>query len=229
MPAWIWERQLQAFGRHYHVAALDPRGQGRSDVPPTGYEPVRRGQDIAEAIAHLEPVPLTIVAWSLGVLDTLAYVHTHGDSRIAGLVLVDNSVGEEPAPAPTPHRTWRGPPLSYAAGMRLFVHGLFQQPQSAGWLDRLTQASLVLPESANHALRSYPMPRTYWREAIYSTTRPVLYMVRPRWEAQAENLVRNRPDTEAVLFANAGHALFVDEPARFDSLLDTFLRSRVWP
>ena len=38
------------------------------------------------------------MGWSLGVLDSLAYVSAHGDDRLAGLVLVDNSVGEEPAP-----------------------------------------------------------------------------------------------------------------------------------
>ena len=37
------------------------------------------GQDIAELIAHLTPVPVVLVGWSLGVLDTLAYVHSHGD------------------------------------------------------------------------------------------------------------------------------------------------------
>ena len=51
-------------------------------------------------------MPVVVVGWSLGVLDTLAYVHTHGDALIAGLVLVDNSVGEEPAPVPVP------PPLA---------------------------------------------------------------------------------------------------------------------
>ena len=48
------------------------------------------------------PAPVLIVGWSLGVLDTLAYVHRHGDARLAGLVLVDNSVGEEPPPRPHP-------------------------------------------------------------------------------------------------------------------------------
>ena len=34
----------------------------------------RRSQDIAELIANLAPVPVLLVGWSLGVLDTLAYV-----------------------------------------------------------------------------------------------------------------------------------------------------------
>jgi microsomal epoxide hydrolase len=229
LPGWIWERQLQAFGRHAHVVALDPRGQGQSDVPTTGYEPFRRSQDIAEAIAHLEPVPVTIVAWSLGVLDTLAYLHTHGDDLVAGLVLVDNSVGEAPPPTPLPYQPGRARQPPYASAMRLFVHGLFRTQQSPAWLDRLSRASLSLPEAADHALRAYPLPRSYWREAVYATSRPLLYLVRPRWAEQAENLARNRPGTEIAIFTNAGHALFVDEPKRFDTLVEEFLRRRVWP
>jgi non-heme chloroperoxidase len=64
MPAWIWQPQLQAFARRYHVVAFDPRGQGESDAPAHGYEPNRRGQDIAELVAHLEPVPVVLVGWS---------------------------------------------------------------------------------------------------------------------------------------------------------------------
>src|ERR1700722_8212804 len=102
MPAGIWGPQIQVFARHYHVVAFDPRGQGDSDAPPSGYEPGRRGQDIAELISNLAPVPALLVGWSLGVLDTLAFVRSHGDLEVAGLVLVDNSVGEEPPPPPTP-------------------------------------------------------------------------------------------------------------------------------
>src|SRR6185312_8142002 len=80
MPAWIWGPQLSAFSRSYHVIAFDPRGQGESDVPEWGYEPFRRGQDIADLIAALgNKGPVLLAGWSLGVLDTLAYVHTHGD------------------------------------------------------------------------------------------------------------------------------------------------------
>jgi non-heme chloroperoxidase len=229
MPAWIWAAQLQAFSANYHVVAFDPRGQGESDVPPTGYQPARRARDIAEAIAELEPVPVVIVAWSLGVLDTLAYVHSHGDEKLAGLVLVDNSVGEEPAPAPLPPPPRRLHPLDHVEAVRAFVRGMFAHPPGAGYLARLTQASLHTPEAVARALRSYDLPRSYWRDAVYGTDRPLLYLVRPRWAAQAENLARNRPDTESAVFSNVGHALFVDEPARFNQLLASFLRRRVWP
>jgi microsomal epoxide hydrolase len=229
MPAWIWAPQIAAFSRDYHVVAFDPRGQGDSDVPDTGYTPGRRGQDIADLITHLEPVPVVVVGWSLGVLDTLAYVHTNGDTLIAGLVLVDNSVGEEPPPMPVPPPAHPRPVPSHEVAMRRFVQGMFHRPQNPTYLDRLTEATLHTPEFASRALLSYPVPRTYWREAIYSTSKPVLYVVRPSFEAQAQNLQARRPNTETALFADAGHALFVDDAARFNALLGSFIRRRVWP
>jgi non-heme chloroperoxidase len=228
MPAWIWGPQIQVFARRYHVVAFDPRGQGDSDVPSSGYEPRRRGQDIAELVADLEPVPVVLVGWSLGVLDTLAYVRAHGDVKVAGLVLVDNSVGEEPPPPPRAHRN--APALPRAMAMQRFVQGMFRHRQSEAYLDQLTQATLRTPEPASRALLSYPVPRTYWRDALYSTSKPVLYVVRPGWLAeQAANLARNRPGTQVAVFGDVGHALFVDDAARFNTLLGGFIARTVWP
>jgi microsomal epoxide hydrolase len=228
MPAWIWQPQLRAFAPRYHVVAFDPRGQGDSDTPTWGYEPRRRGQDIAELVSNMAPAPVLLVGWSLGVLDTLAYVRAHGDLMVAGLVLVDNSVGEEPPPPPRLHRP--GPVMPHAIAMHRFVTGMFLRRQSDAYLDRLTEATLRTPEAASRALLAYPMPRTYWRDTIYSTEKPVLYVVRPGWLAeQAANLAHNRPGTEIAVFQGAGHALFVDDPARFNTLLAGFMTRTVWP
>jgi non-heme chloroperoxidase len=230
MPAWIWGPQIQAFALRYHVVAFDPRGQGDSDAPPSGYEPGRRGQDIAELIANLEPVPVLLVGWSLGALDTLAFVRSHGDLKVAGLVLVDNSVGEEPPPPPPTPRHRVAPVLPRDVAMHRFVTGMFRSRQTDAYLDRLTEATLHTPERASRALLNYPFPRTYWREALYSTDKPVLYVVRPGWlSEQAANLAHNRPGTQVAVFGDAGHALFVDDAARFNTLLAGFLIRTVWP
>jgi microsomal epoxide hydrolase len=228
MPAWIWQPQIRAFAPRYHVVAFDPRGQGDSDAPSWGYEPGRRSQDIAELVTSQAPVPVLLVGWSLGVLDTLAYVRAHGDLMVAGLVLIDNSVGEEPPPPPRLHRP--GPVMPHAIAMHRFVAGMFLHRPSETYLDRLTEAALHTPEAASRALLAYPVPRTYWRDALYSTQKPVLYVVRPGWLAeQAANLAHNRPGTQIAVFAGAGHALFVDEAARFNALLAGFIARTVWP
>ena len=229
MPAWIFQKQLDAFAPRYHVVALDPRGQGDSDVAPSGYDHIRRGQDIAELIATLGNKPVVLVGWSLGVLDSLGYVAQHGDSRIAGLVLIDNSIGENPPPIASRRPGRRGPILPREEQMRRFVRGMFARSPGQAYLERLTEDALRTPPEVAAALSNYGVPRTYWRNAIYSVARPILYVVRPRFAAQAANLAANDPLAETATFATAGHALFVDEAARFDALLAEFIRRRVWP
>jgi non-heme chloroperoxidase len=229
MPAWIWMPQIQAFSRRYHVVAFDPRGQGDSATPAGGYEPIRRGRDVAELLGHLGRQPVVIIGWSLGVLDTLASIRVAGGRLLAGLVLVDNSVGEEPPPLaykPGPRRV--RPPPNYTASMQAFVRAMFARPQSPAYLERLTEASLRTPRAASRLLLAYPVPRSFWREAVYATKVPLLYVIRPRWVAQGENLMRNRPHTEMEVFTDAGHALFVDDAARFNSVTEDFLQRRVW-
>jgi len=232
MPGWIFQHQIDDLSLRYHVVAFDPRSQGDSEIAPSGHEPVRRGQDIAELISHVSSQPVLLAGWSLGVLDVLAYIHTHGDAMVAGLVLIDNSVGEDPPPVPTrvrdqaPGRPRR---IDRAEAMRLFVTGMFRRPQPPEFLDRLTETALRTPPAISAALLRYPVPRTYWKEAVYSTRKPVLYVVRPGLMGQADNLQANRPNTESDIFADAGHALFVDDAGRFDALMKAFITSRVWP
>jgi microsomal epoxide hydrolase len=229
MPAWIFERQIEAFSRQYHVVAFDPRAQGTSDVAPSGYDHVRRGEDIAELLATLGPDPVVLVGWSLGVLDTLAYLHAQGDRRVAGLVLVDNSIGEDPPPVASAAPARRGRVLPRALVMRDFVRGMFARRPTLAWLDRLTEATLRMPEWAARALLAYKVPRSYWREAVYSTTRPLLYLVRPRFEGQALNLAANYPGAETAVWRDVGHAMFVDDPLRFNALVRDFIGRRIWP
>ncbi len=231
MPAWIWQPQIDALSATYHIIALDPRGQGESDVPESGYDQDRRGEDIGDLIRTVSQSPVLLVGWSLGVLDALAYVHTSGDAAVAGLALVDNSVGEAPARAPrrAPRQRKRALPVSREVAMRAFVHAMFRRPQPEAYLDALTETCLRTPPDAARALLSYSVPRTYWRDALYATSKPILYVVRPGLAAQARNVALHRPDAETVVFADAGHALFVDDASRFDALLSDFARTRVWP
>jgi microsomal epoxide hydrolase len=230
MPGWIFTAQIRAFSTRYRVIAFDPRSQGDSEVARSGHEPFRRGRDIAELLAQIGDPHALLLGWSLGVLDVLSYVHQFGDGQIDGLVLVDNSVGEAPAPMPPKFhshlRTKR--PASRAAAMRAFVASMFKSPRSPDYLDRLTEASLHTPAEAARLLMRYDVPRSFWYDAVYSTNTPILYLVTPRLAGQAGNLAAHHPGAESVVLNGVGHAMFVDDPARFDGLVGDFIRRRVW-
>jgi microsomal epoxide hydrolase len=223
MPEWIFQPQIDAFSQRYRVVALDPRGQGESEIAASGYTYDRRGADIDELIRHLGLQHVLLIGWSLGVLDSLAYVHMHGDQALAGLVLIDNSVGEDPPPAPPKHPYHKAPRQTHAAFMASFVKSMFHRPQPAAYLNRLTETALRTPEWAANALLAYAVPRSYWKEAIYSTRKPVLYVVRPGFAGQAGNLAAHHPDTESEVVPDLGHALFVDDPGRFNAMLQAYM------
>ena len=228
MPAWIFQRQIEFFSGNYHVIALDPRGQGDSDIPPNGYEPFRRGADIADLLRALGNRHAVLVGWSLGVLDSLAYVHQAGDSQLLGMVLIDNSVGEDPAPSYVPGpRTRPGPRVNREVAMARFVRGMFHRPQSEAYLDQLTDTALRTPPEASAALLSYPVPRSFWRDAIYMVRKPILYIVTPRLAGQAGNLQARHARVQTDIFADAGHALFIDDGDRFDAEMLQFLQDQV--
>ena len=226
MPAWIFQLQISFFAQSYHVVALDPRGQGESDIPAGGYEPYRRGEDIGDLIRVLNARRVVLVGWSLGVLDSLAYVHEAGDSRLAAMVLIDNSVGENPAPIPRPQPRLRAPlrPVAREIRMARFVRGMFRSPQSPAFLEELTEAALRTPPDASAQLLAYPVPRSFWRDAIYSVSKPILYVVRPGLAEQAENLHEHHPEVWTDIYGDAGHALFIDDATRFDNEMLSFLQ-----
>lgn len=227
MPGDIWAPQMAGLSDRYRVVLFDPRAQGKSEIALDGYTAERRAQDIKELLDQISAEPVVLVGWSLGVLESLAYVRTHGESRLAGLVLVDNSVGEDPAPA---SRSGLGRQLrrDRRAALERFARGMFRSPQSREYLNGLVDAAMRMPFKAGMSLLSYPFPRQYWREAVHSMSKPVLYVVTPRFEEQARNLKTHRPGTWTQVFEQAGHALFVDEAERFNHLLDDFLVEAVW-
>lgn len=226
MPATIWQQQLQYFGQRYRTIALDPRGQGESDVPDEGFTAERRAQDIHEFLAPHRNVVL--IGWSLGALEALQYIHMFGANRIAGVVLVDSSVGEEPVP-PSEGSFLEALKKNRDETLRDFIKAIFKSPLTDAQIDALVAGAKRMSVEQSIALLSYPFERTHWKRIAHAFRKPLLYVVTPLFEEQAINLKKNRPGTEIEIFRDAGHTLFVDEPDRFNAVVSSFLATLATP
>lgn len=222
MPAWLWQPQLDVLGAHYPTLALNPRGQGESEVPDSGYNFERRATDIHEFLQPYQNVVL--VGWSLGALEVLEYAHRFGEEHLAGLVLVDSSVGELPVPPPggTFLDTLRE---KRDATLDEFVRAMYAKPRPENEITALLQDVKRMSLDNSIALLSSGIPREHWKEIARAFRKPLLYVVTPQFEEQARNLEKNRPDTRIEIFSEAGHALFVDEAQRFNALMLDFAAS----
>jgi non-heme chloroperoxidase len=219
MPAWLFNEQIAALGKRFRVAALDPRGQGESDVPDTGYHFARRAADIHE---FLQPYRKVLLAgWSLGALEVLEYAHRYGEDKLAGMALIDSSVGELPVPPPggTFLQSLREDRDKVLDG---FVREMYSRPRPESEITLLLQDVKRMTLDNSIALLSSGIPREHWKGCAHAFKKPMLYVVTPQFEEQARNLEKNRPSTRIEIFSAAGHALFADEPERFNRLMIDF-------
>ena len=227
-PGWIWEHQLAHFASNYRVVAMDPRSQGDSSKPAEGHYPAARARDIKSVVDQLKLKPVVIVAYTSAVTEAASYVDQFGTETLAGLVLVNGIAGREYDEA-----TLSGL-LAYSNSFQLdrhnaadrFVRGLYKKPQSEDYIRRMKQATLQMPTNSVVALIAGGVAADN-RAALAKIDKPTLIVVaavRP-WMQFYEDMQKRIRGSRMEVWENAGHALFVDEPARFNTLLDGFLNN----
>jgi microsomal epoxide hydrolase len=228
MPAEIWSEQLRDLARDFHVVALDPRSQGDSAQAADGHYPERRARDVAELVTHLGAADVTLVGWSLAVPELLTYTEQHGTSALRALVLVDGFIGADPDPAaPNPLRpTLIAMQKDRRAYTDSFVRSMFRTKRPDTYLAHLTERSMRTPtNTAFTLLANLMLTDGDWRPAVRKLDRPLLYVVQPSLQQQAEMVKALKPSARVEVFADAGHALFVDAPDRFATILREFAAS----
>jgi microsomal epoxide hydrolase len=228
MTAEIWEPQIRRFGDAHRVVAIDPRAQGRSTKTGEGLYPASRARDIKAVIDRLKLAPVVLVGWSMGVSEAAMFVDQFGTGDLAGLVLVDSSLGGDP----NPERVlavvqWLGAvQADRAKATADFVRSMFKTPQPETYLAKVTRDALATPSSAAVALFVGSMA-TSTRAALAKIDKPTLIIhassaaSNPAYEQMRERIAGSRLER----FESAGHALFVDEPDRFNRLIESFLNS----
>ena len=232
MPADIWQKQIDDFSKDYHVIALDPRSQGKSDITPQGNDPFRRSKDIQELLDHLNLNSVVLIGWSLGAFDALAYLHEFGVERVNSLVLVDSPLAAPSGPAPAQ----RTPFLQKFQNDREhvgenYVWSLFKKPLPAGLFKILEEAQARVPTDIALSMLDNTRPGEAWEPKL-SVLRQIsiLYVITPTYASQAAYFQQIDPEIRVETFENCGHALFVDESKRFNALLRDFLKqSSVFP
>ena len=226
MPAWIWEHQIAHFSRHYRVVAFDSRSHGNSERVTEGHYPNRLARDIRELTQHMELPPTVLVGWSMGALQVLTAVEQFGTGWLSAVVLVDEVLGYPPNAWMDPRRRGKGR-LELQSDRKgvtdRFVRGMYKRPQPEEYLQRIMAASLRTPTNTAVTLGASFAAVGDWRKILPGIDRPLLFVVTEPQRKQAEGLSTDLPSARVEVFERAGHALFVDEPDRFNRLLEDFL------
>ena len=227
MPAWIWQKQIDEFSKHSHVIAVDPRSQGESDKPPYGHLPETRARDYKELVDQLGLKKPVLVGWSMACGELIKYVEQFGDDNIAGLVLVDGYVTDKPGDLFAPISGWMNEVQQdrqkQADG---FVRSMFKKPQSEDYLKRVIDVSTQVPADTAVLLIYNMIAVRDFSPGLARVNRPVLFTYQPESQPSADYLQSKLGDKLRLeRFDGDGHALFVDDPDKFNHVLQDFLQS----
>lgn len=237
IPGWcftadIWGKQIAALSQRYHVVAFDPRSQGSSTLLDYSNSPDHRAVDIANLIKTLHLHKPVLVGWSQGVQDVAAYALAFGTAEVGGLVLVDATVSAGAAEVDIRElRSSLGRMPFYATGPREYLEAMmpyiFKQPLSPGELDTIVGNAMRTPSSVGVANLVLDFMGKDYRRAFRRIAVPTLLVVAGTAEDRNEQLQQAIPGASSVVVEGAGHAVFYDQPARFNQLLMEFVEQRV--
>ncbi|MGB6803338.1 MAG: alpha/beta hydrolase, partial [Candidatus Sulfotelmatobacter sp.] len=147
MPAWIWQKQIDEFSKHYHVIAVDPRSQGESDKPNYGHMPETRSRDYKELVDQLGLKHPVLVGWSMACGELIKYVEQFGTDNVGGLVLVDGFLSDKPSPDMFIGISGWMNQLQEDRQKQAdgFVRSMYKKPQPEDYLKRVIDASIRVP------------------------------------------------------------------------------------
>jgi non-heme chloroperoxidase len=238
VPGWsmssaVWRDQMTAFASLARVVAIDPRSQGDSTITVMGNTPERRAQDLRRIIQSLALKNVVLVGWSQGVQDAAAYADAFGGEGIAGYVLVDAAVGAGVG-------VWDARPgelklqlerlviyqQHQAAYLRGMLNAITVSPQGRQRIEELAQIGMRTPPDLGTSMLIMDFIAYDRRPTLAKFDRPTLIIAAassPELDAQRE-MAKQIRNAQIEIVADAGHAVFIDQPQRFNELLGAFLR-----
>jgi pimeloyl-ACP methyl ester carboxylesterase len=242
-----WRLQMEgALVTRLRLVAPDLRAHGDSGKPADreAYRQACRWADdvraVEQALGLERPV---LVGWSFGGLVAMHYVRCHGTDSLAGLALVSTAAGRlvPPASVGTPQAASAAADMSQPdlranlRGARAFAKLMTARAPDAEWEAETVAALLRLPAYARRAMageQSGPdgKPLTTNEDLASRLTLPLLAVVGGRdalmdGGALARTYRERFPQASVLLYSDAGHSPFAEEPERFARDLEEFVRS----
>lgn len=228
-----WDAQLKSPRLQRHrLITYDMRGHGLSGKPTNAeaYSDGRRwADDLATVIESSHARNPVLVGWSLGGAVISNYLAVYGDNRIAGAVYVNGVIELKPdqiVAHPEVYRDLNSPDLrTHLDTVRAFLSLCFHKKPDASTFERLL---------ANAAMASWDMQRSVQSmtvaaaEGLSRVQVPVLLIYGERDAlVQAKPAIARAAELnsriQSKLYANSGHAPFIEEQDRFDRDLSAFI------
>jgi non-heme chloroperoxidase len=232
-----WSRQMNStLAGDHRLIALDMRGHGFSDKPPSGYDDSKLWADDVNAVLRdLDLDHPVLSGWSYGPLVILDYIRHYGEDRLGGLQFIGavTKLGSADAMSVlTPEFLGVVPQfLSIDAetcltGLKGLLRLCFAQEPSPSELYMMLGYNASVPSYVRQGMfsRSFNnddlLPKI--RKPVLITHGALDAIVKPAVVDQHKSAM---PHAQVHLMANLGHAAFWEDATAFNERLHAFCES----
>jgi microsomal epoxide hydrolase len=238
IPGWsttadIWREQINRFSCTYRVVSFDPRSQGGSTITTDGNTPEARAQDLHTLLDLLSVRRPVLIGWSQGVEDIAAFINRYGTGDLSGIVLVDAAIspgaegmGARSAPPPAPlfktFTVYQAHQREYLADM---MRAIVSKPQSNDAIEELVTTGLKTPPDIGVSMRIADTFGVNRMPALKKITCPTLSIAAAKSGSLAQQQAQAKQISDARFekVEDAAHAVFLDQPDRFNELVTSFV------
>jgi pimeloyl-ACP methyl ester carboxylesterase/UDP:flavonoid glycosyltransferase YjiC (YdhE family) len=232
VPTWhivhsrSWKMQVAHLARRFRVLTLDPRGNGASDRPASGYRIEDHAADALAVLDHHGVERAAVISASQGANPALWLALEH-PQRIERLVLIGAAVGK-----PIPPETVAFLRHDYESFIGGFFAASFNEPHSTKPIeDTMAWARETTPEIL--AVGQAEFDSELIAPRLGEVRAPTLLihgsedLLVPLPEARA--VARAIPDAKLVIVNGGGHRPDIRDPVLVNRVLDRFLGDGVRP
>lgn len=233
-----WHRQYESrLADTFRLVGFDLRGHGMSEIPATreSYTEARLwADDLSAIIDQLDLGHPLLVGWSYGGFIICDYIRAHGQENVAGVNFVSAAVTLNPAAFGVligpgfldcvPGATADDFPANVQA-IRAFVRDCTARPLPREDHENALCWNIVVPANVRGALVTREIDSD---DVLGALDKPVLMTHGQRDKvvlpAMGEHILKTCGNCAASWYADAGHAPFLEDPARFNRELADFAR-----
>ena len=223
----MWKYQVPYLSRYFRVVTLDPRGNGRSDRPPTGYDFATRYDDLEAVVAEAARPPFALVAFTCAALQAVRYVVEHPE-RVSHLVVIGAQYAQS-LPQPFEEKVAAVIRGDFEGWRRRLLANFFPEPHSLrGIEDGVAWAGEGDPAIFVEVLRQLERDNVHELLGRVQTPTLLLHGTRDRIVpySHGRKFADAVPGARLVTFEGSGHGLPGREMVKVNHLVRDFVLGR---
>ena len=223
----LWKNNIAYLARYFRVITLDPRGNGRSSRPATGYDFASRYDDMVAVLDETARYPVVLVAYSCASMLAVRYAVEHPE-RVSRLVGIAPQYAQS-LPKPFEERVARVIREDFDGWRTRLVTKAYPEPHSLkGVEDAIRWMGETTPDIFVEALRQLEQDNVCDLLGqlripvllLHGTDDPIVPYSHGRKFAEAV------PGARLVTFEKGGHGLPGREAAKVNRLIRDFVLGR---